>query len=148
MATSGAMIGYSQFYLDSLVLKSGVEIQCETPLSSVSSGFFSFGIKTNFDIAPLAALDGTIPKKATAVVIGSGFAGSNVAKHLFDRKVDVILLEAKPAFGGRCLKLKLGMTDKTDKSSYYFDGGCNYVNNKKKKKKKFFSQHSLDCKSK
>eukprot|EP01080_Neovahlkampfia_damariscottae_P012602 gene12602-6422_t len=126
-STTGALIGYSQVYLDSLVLKAGEEVTLSNPLSNVSSGFFHLKIRTNFDIAPLASLDGTVPKKATAVVIGSGFAGSNVARHLYDRKVDVILLEAKDVFGGRCLSLKLKMTDKSDTSAYYVDGGCNYI---------------------
>jgi hypothetical protein len=124
---TGSLIGNSQLYLNSLVLKSGVEVQLSNPLSNVSSGYFNLKVSTNFDIAPLSTLDGKIPKKVQALVIGGGFAGSNAARQLFDRKVDVILIEAKDAFGGRCKSLKLGMTDPNNKSAYYFDGGCNYV---------------------
>jgi hypothetical protein len=124
---TGALIGSSQLYLNSLVLKSGVEVQLTNPLSNVTSGFFHLKVSTNFDIAPLSSLDGKIPKKVQALVIGGGFAGSNAARQLFDRKVDVILIEAKDAFGGRCKSIKLGMTDPNNKSDYFFDAGCNYV---------------------
>jgi hypothetical protein len=124
---TGALIGKSQLYLNSLILKSGVEIQLSNPLSKVTSGYLNLKVSTNFDIDPLSSLEGKIPKKVQALVIGGGFAGSNAARQLFDRKIDVILIEAKDAFGGRCKQLKLGMTDPEDKSVYYFDGGCNYV---------------------
>ena len=132
-AETEAIIANSELYLDSLVGKAGKEISVTNPLSNVTSGFFSLKVKPNFELAPLVALDGKIPKKATVVVIGSGFAGSNLARQLYDRKVDVILIEAQEAFGGRCSKVKLQMTDKNDKSEYYFDAGSNFVSQKKKK---------------